>query len=118
MYNVNAKHNNIVLLYCYIAPCTEAIVFKKNYQKLISILSTGITELIPHFVTTQIITLEDEFEVRSIPKKSDQAKRVLQNIEIPLEYGISLCFYEMLTIMKEHGNLGIKLLAKSIKDAL
>ena len=100
------------------AQCKEAIVFNKNYQKLVPILSTGITELLPHFVAKKIITFDDESEIRGIHEKSDQVKRLLQNIEKPLACGIVICFNEMMTIMEHHGNLAIQKLAQIIKNAL
>ena len=100
------------------AQCKEAIIFKEKYQHLLLILSTSITELIPHFIAVKIITVDDESEIRCIPTKSDQADKVLKNIAMPLECGITICFYEMLNIMKQHGNLATIELAHIIEDAL
>ena len=100
------------------AQSKEAIIFKEKYQHLIHILSTSITELIPYFVTIKIITFDDESEIRDIPKKSDQADKLLKNIAMPLECGITICFYEMLNIMKKYGNLATQELAHIIEDAL
>lgn len=45
-------------------------------------------------------------------------ERLLQNIAIPLNCGITICFYEMLSIMKDYGNLAIQQLAQNLNDAL
>ena len=104
--------------YIAIAQCKEAIIFKEKYQHLILTLSTSIAELIPHFIAIKIITFDDESEIRGILEKSDQVEKLLQNIAMPLKYGITICFYEMLNIMKNHGNLATWELARIIEDAL
>ena len=111
-------HYSRFYFYIVTAQCKEAVIFKEKYQSLILILSTSISELLPHFVTIKIVSFEDECEIRNIPKKSDQVEKLLQYIAMPLDCGITICFYEMLNIMKEHGNLATQQLAQIIKDVL
>jgi len=76
---------------------------------------TDIDNLLKHFVTGNIITVEDQRVIITNPRTSEKARLLLENISGPLQASNSKPFRIMLDIMEKHGNKATKELAVSIK---
>ena len=85
----------------------EEKVFINNYSNLVAVLKPGFKNMIPHFVSKQIIN-PDETSLENLLKK----------IATCLKEGDAKHFYNMLHIMKYHGNLSVKELADRIENEL
>ena len=84
-----------------LAGIKELKVFKASYAKLANVLP--VKSLSHHLVSNEIITMEEEEEIASIPTSKEQASFVLRKIARSLEAGITYSYYTLLTIMKSHG---------------
>jgi len=79
----------------------EREVFIRYYAKLCELLPVIIEELLPHLVTSNVITFEEEEEIRlSHLTTSSKARAVLVPIRKALFEGIPRPFHELLTIMQ------------------
>ena len=56
-----------------------------------------------NLISSRIITIDDEEEIKSIAKSKDKASFVLRKIARSLEVGLTQSFNKLLTIMEEHG---------------
>lgn len=92
----------------------EYRAFAKYYSELTTVLSDK--NYLHHFVTAGIIPPEKVHHLSTL-SDNDRAIRVLKNISDPLMHSRNESFYNMLKIMREHGNLHAKGLAKSLKKA-
>ena len=96
----------------------EYYVFGSNYHDLITLLSNA--NLYGHFVSKDIITVEDHQNIFSISNARDKAVTLLKPISAALKTGYPSSFYDMLDIMKTHGNQSVRAFAEKItqSDAL
>ena len=95
----------------------EKEIFTKHYASLCSTL-TDVNNVLPHFVTKEIITIKDEGEIDVIETTRNKVKKLLSHIFGPLESGDTKGFHTMLAIMKGHGNQGTKDLAAGMSSEL
>jgi len=79
---------------------------------------TDIENLLKYFVTTNIITIDDQSEILDPPTITRKVTLLLRHISGPLEAGDHKPFRMMLDIMEKHGNLATKSLAISAKKCL
>lgn len=91
-------------------------VLIKNYDKLISILSTSIVNLSKHFVAKNLITPEEEEEIVSAGR--DKARLFLYKIEAPVRGGFTAGLHIMLDIMLQYGSVTDRQLAGQIKTEI
>ena len=94
----------------------EHEVFLKNYSELTGVLNSSITSLSTHFVSKQVITIEDEETIHQAP--IDKAKLFLWKLEAPLKNGINNAFYIMLDVMQQYGNVAVKTVATKLKKEI
>jgi len=90
--------------------------FTKSYSKLCTI--KDITSLLPHFVTKEIINLEDAEKIGNISTSSEKVQKLLAHIAGPLEAGNTQPFYTMLSIMEEYGTQATRTLASQIRSGV
>ena len=76
-------------------------MFKASYAKLANVLP--VQSLSHQLVSNEIITIDEEKEIASIPISKEKASFVLRKIARSLEVGITNSYYTLLTIMKSHG---------------
>ena len=100
-----------------VAADTDKKVFRSNYYKFCNTM-TDIENLLKYFVTTNIITTDDQSEILAPPKLTSKVTLLLRHISGPLEAGDTKTFRMMLDIMEKHGNLATKSLAISAKKCL
>jgi len=91
-------------------------VFTRYYAKLCEILPRAVEELLPHLVTSNIISFEEEEEIVLHSTKSSKARAILLPIRKALFEGIPRPFYEFLSVMQslQHLNLECAELAGQI----
>ena len=94
----------------------EHKIFLRNYSKLTAVLNTTITNLSTHFVSKQVITIEDEELIHKTP--TDKAKIFLWKLESPLKVGFNDAFYIMLEVMEHHGNITVKSMATELRKEI
>lgn len=95
----------------------EAVVFTQYHSKLCGTL-IDVHHLLPHFVTENIIKLDNVDEINSQSTSLQKVQKLLQLIYGPLQVGHLYGFYAMLRIMEIHGARATKDLAKEIKSSL
>ena len=76
-------------------------MFKASYAKLANVLP--VKSLSHHLVSNEIITIDEEEEIASIPTSKEKASFVLRKIARSLEVGITNSYYTLLTLMQNHG---------------
>jgi len=103
-----------VLLYFVGERSMEYRAFVRYYSELTTVLSDK--RYLHHFVTAEIISPDKVYYLSNM-SDNDRAIRVLKSISDPLIHGQNECFNSMLEIMKEHGNLPAKEVAKNLKTA-
>ena len=91
-------------------------VLIKNYDKLISILNSSVLNLSKHFVAKNIITIEDEKEIRNADR--DKARLFLVKIEAPVKGGFTAGFHIMLDVMFQYGSVTDRQLAEQIRNEI
>ena len=91
-------------------------VLIKNYDKLISILNSSVLNLSKHFVAKNIITIEDEEEIRKADR--DKARLFLVKIEAPVKGGFTAGFHIMLDVMFQYGSVTDRQLAEQIRNEI
>lgn len=84
------------------------------YSELIDTLGT--TDLLPHFVSKRIITIDDEELISSAPTNKEKARKLLRIISSQLEAGYTKSMEDLLEIMKTKGNIAIVDLAAKIES--
>ena len=92
----------------------EYSVFMKYFAALTHTL-TDIDNLLPHFISNGIITIEDTDEVKSKPRQSDQLRQLLKHIEGPLRVNDARNVYILLDVMSTHGSISTKRLAATMR---
>jgi len=88
-------------LHVAVADIKEFEIIKASYDKLINVLP--VKTLSHHLVSNEIITVDEEEEIASIPTSKEKASFVLRKIARSLEAGVTQSFYTLLAIMKKHG---------------
>ena len=99
-------------------PIEELMEYKvliKFFSKLTTVFYDK--DYLPHLVTARIITPDSHHQLFSLSSR-DRAMRVLEYISYSLAGGEKSCFYKMLGIMTEQGNLHAQNLAEEIKKAI
>ena len=94
----------------------EHEIFLRNYTELTGVLNPSISSLSAHFVSKQVITIEDEEMIHQTP--TDKAKLFLWKLESPLKSGITGAFYVMLDVMDQHGNMAVKSVATKLRKEI
>ena len=99
----------------YLEESLEYRVFIKFYSRLTTIFRNK--DYLPHLVTAGIVVPDSVHHLSSLSNR-DRAMRLLEYISDSLEGGEKGCFYGMLEIMQEHGNLHAQNVAEDIKKAI
>ena len=94
----------------------EHTIFLRNYSELTAVLNTNITTLSTHFVSKQVITVEDEELIHQ--STIDKAKVFLWKLESPLKIGFNDAFYIMLDVMQQHGDIAVKSIATKLRKEI
>jgi len=92
----------------------EREVFTRYYAKLCALLPVTVEELLPHLVTSNVISFEQEEEIFSHSMSSLKARAILVPIRKALFEGIPRPFHEFLSIMKSSQNKECAELARQI----
>ena len=95
----------------------EETVFTNHYAKLCSTL-TDVDSLLPHFVEKRIINTDTLEEIITSNTTRKKVQRLLLHIKGPLECGNTEAFYNMLTIMEEHGHQTTQQLANQMRKSI
>jgi len=90
----------------------EMKVFRNNYANFCNILKRE-TTLLPYLVEKEIISKDEEDEIRSKPS-AEKGSTLLGHISGPLEAGHTHGFRELLEIMRKYGKLDTKNFARKI----
>jgi len=96
----------------------EREVFTRYYAKLCELLPVTVEELLPHLVTSNVISFEQEEEILSHPTSSLKARAILLPIRKALFEGIPRPFHEFLTVMKSSRSIECAKLARQIFSEL
>ena len=102
-------------LYLYLEELVEHKVFIKFYSKLTTVFRNK--DYLPHLVTAKIVSPDSVHHLSNLSNR-DRAMRLLEYISDALDGGEKGCFYGMLQIMQEHGNLHAQNVAVEINKAL
>ncbi|XP_065902901.1 uncharacterized protein [Dysidea avara] len=93
----------------------EFKVFTTFFDKLVNILP--VQDIVYKLISSNIITTDDDEEIKSITRSKDKASFVLRKVARSLEVGLTQSFYKLLMIMEERkGDAAI--LAIEIKSEL
>jgi len=76
------------------------------------------TNLYRYFVAENIITLDEEEEISCESNSIKKIEIFLKKVSSSLKTGFTVSFYKMLDIMRIHGNLATKELARNIKKSI
>jgi len=95
----------------------EKEIFIEHYS-LICNTMLDIDNLLPHFLTNQIIPVDDFTEIMVKPRKTDKVDKLLQYIYGSLQAGYVKNFYTMLSIMERHGIQATRKLASRLRLSL
>ena len=93
----------------------EYRVFTSHYSDLVNTLSSA--NLSEYFVSESIITIADNHTIYSKTNPREKAVFLLKPIAAALQSGFTPSFYKMLTIMENHGNESVRLLADKISQS-
>jgi len=77
----------------------ERKVFTRYYAKLCELLPATVEELLPHLVTSNVISFEEEEEILLHSTSSSKARAILLPIRKALFAGIPRPFHELLSII-------------------
>ena len=100
----------------YIVMSREKKILIKNYAEFCNILKVE-DNLLPHLVGKEIISIENEHEIRSKPC-NEKASSLLKHITTPLGIGYSQGFYDLLDIMINYGKPHTEVFARKISQEL
>ena len=92
----------------------EREVFTRYYAKLCELLPTTVEELLPHLVTSNVISFEEEEQISSHPTSSSKSRAILHPIRKALFEGIPRPFHEFLAIMQSSQHVECAELARQI----
>ena len=93
----------------------EYRVFIKFYSRLTTVFRNK--DYLPHLVTAGVVSPDSIHHLSSLSNR-DRAMRLLEFISDSLEGGGKGCFYRMLEIMQEHGNLHAQNVAEEINKTI
>jgi len=97
----------------------ELKVLNKCYVKLINVLKVQGDNLFQHFISVEIVTLEDYNDCDEVSgSRRSKAKWFVGKISGHLEAGYCASFYKMLEIMKEHGDMICQKLSCEIETSV
>jgi len=96
----------------------EREVFTRYYAKLCELLPARVEELLPHLVTSNVISFEEEEEILLHSTMSSKTRAILLPIRKALFEGIPRPFHELLSIMKSSRDPGCAELARQICSEL
>ena len=96
----------------------ERKVFTRYYAKLCELLPATVEELLPHLVTSNIISFEEEEEILLHSTSLSKARAILLPIRKALFEGIPRPFHEFLSIMKSSRHPECAELARQICSKL
>ena len=88
----------------------ELAVFQENYAMLCNTI-TEIKDILQYFKIENIITTDEEEEIKNIATNPEKTKRVMLNVLASLKAGNNNKFYDMLKVMKNHGFMATQNLA-------
>ena len=94
---------------CMVTGIKEYEVFLDNYSKLTDILKLSFKNMIPHFITERMISIEE---------KSIQVEDFLTKVATRLKDGDTEHFYALLKIMKHRGISSDEELAVAMEEKL
>jgi len=97
---------------------TDREVFTRYYAKLCELLPTSVEELLPHLVTSNVISFEEEEEILSHSTPSSKSRAILLPIRKALFEGIPRPFHEFLTIMQSSRHVEFAKLSRQIFSEL
>ena len=97
---------------------SEREVFTRYYAKLCELLPVTVEELLPHLVTSNVISFEEEEEILSQPTSSSKARAILLPIPKALFEGIPRPFHEFLKVMQSSRHVECAELARQICSEL
>lgn len=88
----------------------EQEVLINNYSKIVAILNLSFKNMIPHFISKRLINFDEQSKITV----ADLLKKILAQ----LKDGDTSPFYDMLNIMKVHGNASDEQLATTMEENL
>ena len=88
----------------------ELAVFQETYAMLCNTI-TEINDILQYFKIENIITTDEEEEIKNIATNPEKTKRVMLNVLASLKAGNNNKFYDMLKVMKNHGFMATQNLA-------
>ena len=91
------------------------MMFINFYSKLTVVFRSK--DYLPHLVTAGIVSPDSVHHLSNMSNR-DRAMRVLEYISDSLDGGEKECFYRMLKILEDHGNLHAQNLAEDINKVL
>ena len=86
----------------FLATCKELVVFTNFFDKLANVLQ--VQNIASQLISTRMITVSDDEEIRSIARSKDKALFVLRKVAHSLKAGVTQSFFTLLVIMEEHGS--------------
>ena len=96
----------------------EQEVFTRYYAKLCELLPATVEELLPHLVTSNVISFEEEEEILTHSTSSSKARAVLKPIRKALFEEIPRPFHQFLTVMQSSRHTECAELARQICSEL
>ena len=90
-------------------------MFIKFYSKLATVFRNKV--YLPHLVSARIVVPDNVHHLSDLSNRG-RAMRLLEYISDSLDVGEKGCFYGMLEIMQEHGNLLAQNVAEEINKAM
>ena len=99
----------------YLEVLVEYRVFIKFYSRLSTVFHNK--DYLPHLVAARVVSPDSIRHLSSLSNR-DRAVRLLACISDSFEGGEKGCFYGMLKVMQEHGNLHAQNVAKEINKAI
>ena len=94
---------------------TEYGLLIEFYSKLTTVFRDK--DYLPHLVSAKIISLDNNHHLSGLSSR-DRAMRILECVSDSLDGGNKQCFYNMLEIMKDHGNSHAQSVAEDINKAI
>jgi len=105
---------SIVVIFCVVG-FKESEVFTTFFDKLANTLP--VLNIAPKLISTRIITVGDDEEIKSIARTQEKATFVLRKVAHSLNAGVTESFYKLLSIMDEHGG-DVRVVATEIQNQL
>ena len=96
----------------------EREVFTRYYAKLRELFPATVEELLPHLVTSNVISFEEEEEILTHSTSSSKARAILKPIRKALFEEIPRPFHQFLTVMQSSQHTECAELARQICSEL